>query len=200
MPEPDAAATVAAYARGCLTAARWDRDWFRAAVAMLEAAGERIVQTEQPAKDGGPWTVLDWRTGSTLATITGGQDHYDATWPEDWTDVAWIGAWVEDLTDNGRPAADWPAILPPPPPISDPPTPLDLPLPRSLAGRLEETIEDWALQAGVIPDRATEVAELTGWPEDQVLACTASWLTVPGERYMRLGDTDLCSEDFAETT
>jgi hypothetical protein len=72
MPEPNAGGPVAAYARECLASARADRDWFREAVSRLEAAGDRIVQTEQPGKDGDAWAVLDWRTGATLATITGG--------------------------------------------------------------------------------------------------------------------------------
>jgi hypothetical protein len=184
MSEPYVADSVAVYARSCLAAARYDRDWFRAAVARLEAVGERIVQTEQPLKDGGACAVLDWRTGGTLATITGG---HEAAWHEGWTDVCWIGAWLEDLADDGRPAPDWPEILPPPPPSPEP-SPLALPLPHSLTGRLEEAIEAWAVAAGVTGGRAAEVAELTGWTEDEVLACTASWLTITGERYMHLGD------------
>lgn len=112
MPEPTADGPVAAYARGCLSAARANRDWFREAVARLEAAGERIVQTEQPGKDGGAWGVLDWRTGATLATITGGQDDYDAAWRDGWTDVSWIGSWLDDLADDGQPGPGWPEILP----------------------------------------------------------------------------------------
>lgn len=189
MPEPNAAAAVAAYARRCLAAARADRDWFREAVARLEAAGERIVQTEQPDTDGSPWAVLDWRTGATLATITGGQEDYEAAWRPGWTDVCWIGAWLDDLTNDGRPAPDWPKILPPPPSVPDTPPPLALPLPASLADQLEEPIETWTLAAAIIDGRAAEVAALTGWTEDQVLACTASWLTITGEQYMRLGDT-----------
>jgi hypothetical protein len=189
MSEPYAVGPVAAYARGCLAAARYDRDWFREAVAKLESAGARIVQTEQPATDGDAWAVLDWRTGRALATVTGGQDDYEAAWSEGWTDVCWIGAWLEDLADDGRPAPNWPEILPPPPPKPDLPPPLALPLPSSLAGRLEEAIEAWAVAAGVTAGRAAEVAELTGWTVDEVLACTASWLTITGERYMRLGAT-----------
>jgi hypothetical protein len=68
--------------------------------------------------------------------------------------------------------------------------PLALPLPASLAGRLEETIEAWTAEAAVTPGRAAEVADLTGWSREQVLACIASWLTVTGEEYMRLGDRD----------
>jgi hypothetical protein len=188
MAEPHAG-PVAAYARGCLTAARYDRDWFRDAVAKLEAAGGRIVQTEQPSKEGGLLAVLDWRTGATLATITGGQDDYDAAWRAEWTDVAWIGAWLEDLADDGQPTADWPEILPPPPPVPDRPSPLALPLPGSLAAQLEETVETWVVDAGVTPGRAAEVAELTGWTQDEVLACTASWLAITGEQYMHIGDT-----------
>ena len=188
MPEPEAAGSlIAAYARGCLTALRADRDWFREAVARLEAAGERIVQTEQPGRAGGPWVVLDWRTGATLATISGGRDDYEAAWPDGWTDVCWIGGWLEDLAEDGRPGPDWPGVLPPPPaPV--PLAPLALPLPRSLAAPLEEAIEAWAVTAGVTRSRAAEVAELTGWTQGEVLACTASWLTVTGEQYMRLGD------------
>lgn len=188
MPELDAVGAVAAYARGCLTAARYDRDWMREAVTRLEAAGQRIVLTEQPSAPGVPWTVLDWRGGETLATITGGQDDYEAAWPPGWTDVCWIGAWLENLADDGKPGADWPEILPPPPAATEPP-PLDLPLPDSLADRLEELVEGWAVAAEVTAGRAAEVAELTGWTEDQVLACTASWLAITGEQYMRLGDT-----------
>ena len=103
MPEQNAAGPVAAYVRNWLTAARWDRDWFRAAVLRLEAAGDRIVQTEQPATDGSAWKVLDWHTGTPVATITGGQDDYDAAWQDGWTDVAWIGTWTESLAADGRP-------------------------------------------------------------------------------------------------
>ena len=187
MPEPDAGGPVAAYARGCLAVARWERDWMRDAVTRLEAAGQRIVLTEQPATDGGPWVVLDWRTGETLATITGGQDDYEAAWCPGWTDACWIGAWLEDLAEDGQPGPDWPEILPPPPPPAEPP-PLALPIPDSLLDVLEETIEAWAVAAGVAAGRTAEVAELTGWTEDQVLACTASWLAITGDQYMRLGD------------
>jgi hypothetical protein len=189
MPEPDAIGPVGAYARRCLAAARAERDWFRQAVANLEAAGNRIVQTQQPDRDGGPQTVLDWRTGKTLATLSGGQDSsagWSAGWSGGWTDVCWIGAWLEDLADDGRPAADWPGILPPPP-APGRPLPLALALPGSLAGRLEEAIEVWAVAAGITKGRAAEVAELTGWTEKQVLTCTASWLSMTGEDYMRLG-------------
>jgi hypothetical protein len=188
MPEPDTDGPVAAYARGCLAAARADRDWFRQAVSMLEVAGERIVQTEQPGKEGGTWAILDWRTGATLATIAGGQDEYEAAWRRDWTDVCWIGAWLEDVAGDDRPGPPWPEVLPPPP-ARDPPPPLTLPLPGSLADLLEEAVEAWAVAAGVTAGRAAEAAELTGWTEDEVLACTASWLTITGERYMRLGAT-----------
>src|SRR5215467_9624629 len=102
MPEPDVAGPVAAYARGCLAAARCERDWMREAVARLEADGQRIVLTEQPATIGGAWMVLDWRTGETLATITGGQDDYEAAWSPGWTDVCWIDAWLEDLAEDGQ--------------------------------------------------------------------------------------------------
>ena len=190
MPEPDAAGSfIAAYARGCLTAARADRDWFRKAVACLEAAGERIVQTEQPGRAGGPWVVVDWRTGATLATSSGGHDDCAAAWRDGWTDVCWIGGRLEDLAEEGRPGPDWPGILPPPP-APDPPAPLALPLPSSLSAQLEEVIEAWAVAAGVTRGRAAEVAALTGWTQDEVLACTASWLTVTGEQYMRLGDAE----------
>lgn len=189
MPEPDVAGSLlAAYARGCLTAARADRDWFREAVARLEAVGQRIVQTGQPGRAGSPRVVLDWRTGATLATTNGGQDDYGAAWPDDWTDVCWIGGWLEDLAGDGRPGPDWPGILPPPP-APDPPAPLALPLPGSLAAVLEEAIEAWAVAAGVSRGRAADVAALTGWAQDQVLACTESWLTITGDQYMRLGYT-----------
>jgi hypothetical protein len=187
MPELDSAAAVAAYARGCLAVARYDRDWMRQAVTRLEAAGQRIVLTETPAAPGGPWTVLDWRTGETLATITGGQDDDEAARRPGWTDVCWIGACLEDLAEDGKPGPDWPEILPPPPAPREPP-PLDLPLPDSLADRLEEAVEAWAVAAAIVSGRATEVAELTGWAEDAVLACTASWLAITGDQYMRLGD------------
>ncbi len=189
MPELGAVGPVAAYARGCLAVARYDRDWMREAITRLEAAGQRIVLTEQPATDGGAWVVLDWRTGETLATITGGQDDYEAAWRPGWTDVCWIGAWLEDLAEDGRPGSDWPEILPPPTAAPAEPPPLALPLPDSLLDLLEETIEAWAVAAGVADGRTAEVAELTGWTEDGVLACTASWLTITGEQYMRLGDT-----------
>ena len=42
---------------------------------------------------------------------------------------------------------------------------------------------------------AAEVAALTGWTEDQVLACNASWLTITGEQYMRLGGSETTSPD-----
>ena len=187
MPELDAAAAVAAYARGCLIVARYDRDWMREAVTRLEASGERIVLTEQPATDGGPWTVLDWRTGATLATITGGQDDYEAAWRPGWTDVCWIGVWLEDL-DEGQSGPGWPEILPPPPPAAPEPPSLALLLPDSLADRLEEATEAWAVAASIVSGRAAEVAGLTGWTEDAVLACTASWLAITGDQYMRLGD------------
>jgi hypothetical protein len=102
--------------------------------------------------------------------------------------VCWIGAWLEDVADDGLPGPDWPEILPPPP-TRNPPPPLALPLPCSLADLLEEAVETWAVAAGVTVGRAAEVAELTGWTEDEVLACTASWLTITGEQYMRLGAT-----------
>jgi hypothetical protein len=188
MSELDAVGAVAAYARGCLAVARYDRDWMRDAVTRLEASGERIVLTEQPATDGGPWTVLDWRTGVTLAAITGGQDDYEAAWRPGWTDVCRIGAWLEGLDEDGQPGTDWPEILPPPPPAAPEPAPLALLLPDSLADRLEEAIEAWAVAAGVVSGRAAQVAELTGWTEDKVLACTASWLAITGDQYMRLGD------------
>ena len=146
--------------------------------------------TEQPGKDGGPWAVLDWRTGAILATIIGGQKDYETTWRGGWTDVSWIGAWLEDLADGSRTAADWPEALPPPPPAPDAPAPLALPLPGSLAALLEETIETWTVAAGVTPGRAAEVAQLTGWTEDQVLACNASWLSFTGDQYMRLGEAE----------
>ena len=187
MPELDAAAAIAAYARGCLVVARYDRDWMREAVTRLEASGERIVLTGQPATDGGPRPVLDWRTGATLATITDGQDDSEAAWHPGWTDVCWIGAWLEDLGEDGQPGPDWPEILPPPPAAPEPPS-LALLLPDSLAERLEEAIEAWAVAAGVVSGRTAEVAELTGWTEDAVLACTASWLAITGDQYMRLGD------------
>jgi hypothetical protein len=188
MPEPDACGPLAAYARGCLAAARADRDWFRAAVSRLEAAGERIVQTGQPGHDGGARAILDWRTGATLATVTGGQEDDEAVWREGWTDVCWIGAWLEDVADDGLPGPDWPEILPPPP-SRNPPPPLALPLPGSLADLLEDAVETWAVDADVSAGRVAEVAKLAGWSTDEVLACTASWLTITGERYMRLGAT-----------
>lgn len=40
----------------------------------------------------------------------------------------------------------------------------------------------------MVAGRAGQVAELTGWTEDRVLACTASWLAITGDQYMRLGD------------
>jgi hypothetical protein len=188
MPAQNEARAVAAYARSCLAADRWDRDWFRAAVTSLEAAGERIVKTEEPAAGGSEWTVLDWRTGEVLATIRGGQGDVEAAWQAGWTDVAWIGRWLEDFASGGETGPDWPEILPLPPPAPDPPGPLALSLPGSLADRLEETIETWASEASIIPDRTAAVADLTGWTIGAVLACTASWLAVPGDEYMRLGE------------
>jgi hypothetical protein len=182
---------IAAHARACLIAVRPERDWFRQAVAKLEAAGERIVQTEQPGRNGDAWVVLDWRTGQELARIGGGQDAYDAAWRDHWTDVAWIGSWLEDLAADGSPAAEWPEALPPPPGIAEltaTTPPLDLPgLPASLRTRLEDAIEEWTVLAGVVEGRVSAVARLTGWTEDQVLACAASYLNMTGERFMALG-------------
>jgi hypothetical protein len=95
---------------------------------------------------------------------------------------------LEDLADGGRPAPDWPEILPPPP-AQDPPPPLALPLPGSMAGRLKEAIESWPVTSGITGGRAAEVAELTGWTRTRCWPCTASWLTTAGERYMQLGHT-----------
>jgi hypothetical protein len=183
------AGQVAAYVRACLVAARPERDWFRQAVTRLEAAGQRIVQTEEPGKEGGTWLVLDWRTGQILARIRGGQDAYEAAWQGGWTDVCWIGRWMEDFATDGTPALNWPEALPPPPDIAKltaGPPPLSLPgLPASLRIQLEDTIDAWA--ADVTNGRVAEVAQLTGWTEGQVLACTGSYLTMTGEQYMRAG-------------
>lgn len=182
---------VAAYVRVCLAAARPERDWFRQAVAKLEAASERIVQSEQPGKDGGTWLVLDWQTGQTLASIEGGQDAYDAAWQDGWTDVSWIGRWLEDLATDGTPALNWPEALPPPPDVAQltaAPPPLALPgLPASLRVQLEEIIDTWAVTVGGTEGRAAEVAQLTGWTEGQVLACAGSYLAMTGEQFMRIG-------------
>jgi hypothetical protein len=189
----DLTAAIGAYARACLTAVRGERDWFRRAIRQLEAAGEQIVQTEQPGKAGDPWLVLNWRTGQTLAHITGGQDAYDEAWQDGWTDVSWIGRWIDDLATNGCSPLDWPAALPPPPELAElaaAPPQINLPgLPPSLRATLEQAIEFWSVAASVTEGRAAEVARLTGWTEDQVLACTASYLTMTGDRYMRIGDT-----------
>lgn len=183
------AGQLAAYTRACLVAVRPERDWFRQAVAKLEAAGERVVQTEQPERDGCAFLVLDWRTGRVLASIGGGQDAYEAAWQDGWTDVSWIGLWLEDLATDGTLAPNWPEALPPPPDIAvltPAPPPLALPgLPASLRARLEEAIDAWATSP--TQGRAAEVAELTGWTEDQVLACTGSYLTMTGEQYMSAG-------------
>lgn len=187
------AAVVGAYARACLSAVRPERDWFRQAVTQLEAAGDRIVQTEHTSTAGGTWLVLDWRTGQNLASICGGHDAYDAAWQDGWTDVCWIGRWIEGLATDGQPAPDWPAALPSPPDVAQitasPPPPLALSgLPASLRARLEEAIDAWAVAAGVTKGRVAEVALLCGWTEDQVLACTGSYLTMTGEQYMRSGE------------
>jgi len=183
------AGQLAAYVRACLAAARPERDWFRQASAKLEAAGQRIVQTEEPVTAGGTWLVRDWRTGRILARIGGGQNDYEAAWQDGWTDVCWIGRWLEDLATDGTPAPDWPEALPPPPAaaaLTAAPPPLALPgLPASLRILLEDTIDAWA--ADVTKGRVAEVAQLTGWTEAQVLACTGSYLTMPGEQYMRAG-------------
>ena len=186
-----AAGTVAAYARDCLTAARPDRDWFRACVTALEAAGDQIMISRQPDRDMS-WRITDWRTGE-VAAVAGNQPDYDAAWRPGWTDVEWIGSWLEDFAERGEPAQNWPGILPvPDPPGDDNPPRLGLGLPPSLLMLLEETIDAWALAAGTsdgaLHGRAAQVAELTGWSEDRVLACTASWLALPGDRYMAVGD------------
>jgi len=187
-PAGGAQAAIAAYARACLASVRPERDWFRAAVTKLEAAGERIVQTEQPAGDATWWRVLDWRTGERLAEVAGGHDDYDAAWQPGWTDTAWIGSWIERLATDGTPAPDWPDALPPPPDPADltgrPRGRLDLE-PASLAALLEDTIETWALDP--YAGRTAEVAELAGWTQDQVLACAGSYLTMTGEKFMALG-------------
>jgi hypothetical protein len=87
MSEPHAAGPAAAYARGCLAAARYDRDWFREAVAKLEAAGERVVHPNSPPKTAGRGRCWTGATGATLATITGGHGDYEAAWRAGWTDV-----------------------------------------------------------------------------------------------------------------
>lgn len=90
---------------------------------------------------------------------------------------------------RGHPAPDWSEALPQPPDVvalAAPPPPLALPgLPASLQILLEDTIGAWA--ADVTKGRVAEVAQLTGWTEEQVLACTGSYLTMPGEHYMRPG-------------
>ena len=181
---------IAVYARACLAAVRPERDWYRLAFAKLEAAGEQIVQTEQPSRDGGAWLVLDWRTGRVLARIEGGQDAYEAAWQGSWTDVSWVGSWLEDLTTDGTPAPDWPEALPPPPDVAEltaAPPPLALPgLPAGLRVRLEEAIDAWVTAAASTEGRTAEVARLTGWTEDQVLACTGSYIAMTGEQYMHV--------------
>ncbi len=187
-PAGGAQAAIAAYARASLASVRPERDWFRAAVTKLEAAGQRIVQTQHPAGDAAWWRVLDWRTGERLAEVAGGQDDYEASWQPGWTDTDLIGSWIEHLATDGTPGADWPDALPPPPDVADltgrPRDRLDLE-PASLAALLEDAIETWALDPH--GGRTAEVAELTGWTQDQVLACAGSYLTMTGEKFMALG-------------
>ena len=187
--EAPAAGPIAEYARACLTAARHDRDWYRAAVRQLEAAGQRIMCTREPDGEGGPWRITDWRTGQ-IVKVGHGTDAYDAAWDHDgWTDAERIGTWMEDFAERGGPHPDWPDGLPVPElPGDDNPPRLALGLPDSLTLLLGEAIDAWACAAGsgagTLHGRAHEVARLTGWSEDRVLACTASWLTLTGDRHM----------------
>ena len=135
------------------------------------------------------WRITDWRTGQ-IVKVGHGTDAYDAAWDHDgWTDAERIGTWMEDFAERGGPHPDWPDGLPVPElPGDDNPPRLALGLPDSLTLLLGEAIDAWACAAGsgagTLHGRAHEVARLTGWSEDRVLACTASWLTLTGDRHM----------------
>jgi hypothetical protein len=84
-------------------------------VARLEAARRagRADRAARPRRQPVGGAGLAHR--ETLAAITGGHDDYEAARRDGWTDMCWIGAWMEELGDGGQPSPDWPETPPPPP-------------------------------------------------------------------------------------
>jgi hypothetical protein len=186
--ETEARAAVAGYLRGYLTAIRAERDWIRAAVTRWEQAGRRVVDGSTGR---GGWRLADWRTGTPLAQGHGGQDSLDAyTEQHGWADVNWLAHHADAAADGDT--DEWPPDLPPPPPpagtLETSPA-LAIPgLPDSLTWRWRSILDEWATSPAEEPERTAEVAALTGWTVDQVRACTASYVTTPGDEFMRLGE------------
>lgn len=183
------APAAAAYLRAYLTACRAERDWIRAAVRSLESRGLLVVSGGVHADPGTRWTITDWRTCRVLAHGLGGQQELERAHHDDWADINWAGLWL-DRALSGDPSlrpGDWPEYLPPAASTADPEYPGLPGLPDSLASRWLGIAEDWATNS-TDPGRPSEVAALAGWTADQVRACTASYVTTPGNEFMRLGE------------
>ena len=171
------------YARAVLADLRRDRDWYRRATRQIQAGGGRICRTEW---DGAAWTVLDWRTGTVLASGTG-HDAYDTAWDPAWTDTYWLDRLLEDWQDRRQNTASWPDGIPLPPPPA-PEASLHLPgVPPPLTVLLAEVISGWACRYDPDdPGHTADVAALTGLTASQVAACTASHYQLDGTTFMNL--------------
>ena len=169
------------YARAVLADLRRDRDWYRSAARRIYDDGGRICRTEW---DGTAWTVLDWRTGTALATgerprclrrrLGPGLDRHRLARPAA-RGLAGPPPGCRQLAGRDTAAAP-------------PPGPLQLPgVPPPLAVLLGEVISCWACSYDPDdPGHTADVAALAGLTVRQVAACTASHYQLDGAAFMDL--------------